>query len=391
MPDSTGATPACGDGEIQGDEVCDDGNDVAGDGCTECRASLTPYWVRTFGSAFEDDAALSVAARAGVTAVGGALAGDGGDGDVWIEVLDDEGNSAGRLLTGGTSNLPDMAFGVQVDDDGTIWATGVSNDTGAYADAFTHRITPTFEIAWTASRGTDATYDTGTGIVLAGGGGVFVGASLSVFGTNDAWIGRYDAEGNLVEEYFCDCGDVGILAGLAPSARGIRALAGQGLQRLLWGFDGPLADGPWSVPLAVDQYDVALDAMPNGETIVCGANAGGNDISLWVARFDVDGDEIWAVQHDLGDGDQTCRGVAVDGSDVFVAGSIREDDQSARGFVTRLDPAVGDLVRVEELVVDQSMDTRVLAVDVDDGVPVVVGAFAVDALDDDAFVARLVP
>ena len=64
--------------------------------------------------------------------------------------------------------------------------------------------------------------------------------------------------------------------------------------------------------------------------------------------------------------------------------------------MARFDPALGSLVLVEEIIVeeiivDDSAETRVLAVDIGDGVPAIGGAFAVDALDDDAFVARLVP
>jgi hypothetical protein len=74
-----------------------------------------------------------------------------------------------------------------------------------------------------------------------------------------------------------------------------------------------------------------------------------------------------------------------------LVGEIRESDSQAVGYAARIEASTGDLIGIQELVVESSVDTRVIGIDLAAGVPYVAGAYAVNATDDDAFVARLVP
>jgi hypothetical protein len=375
---------------IDGNEECDDGNDIPGDGCTDCRPSLSIEWLRTFGESPLPEAAFGVAARPGEIAVAGALASDADDTDVWIEVLDEAGVTQGRHLVGGTAN--DGTVEVRYGPEGVIWAAGVLDDGGAtQAQIDVRRLTPALEVDVTATFGVDAQPDRATGLGVVAGG-VVVGGVLGSAFANDAWFGRYDDEGTLVDSYTCDCGAFGGALDLATTATSARAVVIDGLEHELWGFDDGLGTGPsWRTTLDFTEPFAVLDVSATGDVIVCGGLGGANDIRVWLARFDSTGDEVWSITHDLGDGDHACQDVAIAPMRTVVVGSIRQDEDEAHGFVARFDTDTGELIDAADIVVDGSSDTRVLAVDVLGGVPIIAGTFAVDALDDDAFAARLVP
>jgi cysteine-rich repeat protein len=392
-PDTTtAAAPVCGDMQVDDGEDCDDGNDVEADGCTECRTSLTPQWVEIFGSDHPGEGAFAVAAAQDAVAVAGALAGDADNSDLWIEVLDDAGGQLGRVLVDGGANQPDAAIDVRFELGGGLWSTGAI-DAGAptQAQVDVRRLTGMLDTDWAEQVGADNQPDRGLGLALVEGGGVVAGWVGMGLGS-DAWIGRYDDEGMLLDQYQCDCGGFGLAIDVAALPNRMRALALDGLTGELWGFDDALATGPtWEVQFETAVAPNGLAMTLDGDTIVCGTITGGNDVAFWLARFDPSGDERWTATHDLGDGDQACRAVHAGGESAIAVGEIREDEDSARGLVARIDLSTGDLIGAQELVVEDSADTRVLGVDAAAGVPYVAGAYAVDAVDDNAFAARLVP
>lgn len=391
---SSGGAPVCGDGMPEGDEVCDDGNDVPADGCTGCRPSLTTEWVRPFGTDLDGEVAAALSGRTDQIVAAGMLGGDMGDGDLWIEVLDESGASMQRVLSGGMAGVNDAVIDVRVAVDGAIWTTGtVSDDAVALSQVDSRRYSPTFELDWVAKHGGDDVIDTGTGLGLLVPGSV-VGATLGNAFVSDAWFARYSLNGTVEDELFCDCGPFGGVMDLATGVAGARAAVSTEQGRQLWGFDGTLMAGPsWDADLSVtsDQPWLAIDVGAGGDTVVCSGRSGGNDVNVWVARFDSNGNELWTATHDLGDGDQACLDVVVGPSDILLAGMLREDATNARGLVARLETGTGDLLHSQELEIEGSDDTRVAAIDLVGGIPYIAGAFAMDDFDDDAFVARLVP
>lgn len=394
MPDtSSGATPMCGDGVPEGDEECDDGNEDPGDGCTACRTSLTVEWVRTFGTDLPDEVAASISGRTDQIVVAGMLGGDMGDGDLWLEVLDEAGESTHRILSGGMAGFNDAVVDVRFAADGGVWTTGtVTDDLTEQSQVDSRRYTPAFELDWVVKHGGDNVLDRGNGLGILVGGAI-VGATLGNAFASDAWLVRYTAGGSLDEEFLCDCGAFGGVIDVATGIAGTRAAVTTETGRELWGFDDAIAGGPsWSADIsASDQPSLAIDVGGGGDTIVCSSRAGGNDVSIWVARYDSNGDELWTLSHDLGDGDQGCLDVAVSANAIVLVGFVREDATNARGLVARLDPGTGDVVHSQELEIEGSADTRVVGIDLLGETPYVAGAYAVDDLDDDAFAARLVP
>lgn len=389
---SSGGLGSCGDGVVSGDELCDDANDTPADGCTACAPSLSIVWQRTFGSAAPVEGASAISVRDGSIAVGGALAGAGDDTDLWLEILDEAGESAGRLLIDGDADAEDRVVDVRYDGAGTLWTTGVRDDGGfPQLQMDTRAISPALEVTWSTTIGFDAMPDIPAGLGLLGDGAV-VGAVIGPSFATNAWFGHYDAAGAVDDSQVCDCGGSGAVVDLDTSETGVRGILVDGSGRELWGWAGGLSDGPpWQVPLDVTEPGVVLDVAPAGDTVVCGAVAGGNDVKLWLARFDASGDLLWSSTQDVGDGDQSCAGVVMAAETTLVVGSIREDEQTAVGVVARFDNGTGEPLLVRELVIEASADTRITAIDLRGDVPYVAGTYAVDALDDDAFVARLVP
>jgi cysteine-rich repeat protein len=390
--DATG-TPVCGDGEVQGDELCDDGNDMVGDGCTDCRPSLTIDWIETFGSSdVELEAAVAVVAAGNRLVVVGALGSTATDSDVWVEALDGRGVSFGRYLHDGPAHSDDVALDVRATLTGEVTiAAAVDHGAPEGLQIETTRLDPDLGVLWTNVRGTNSVVDRPSSIALVPGG-VIVGGLVD----GDAWLVRLDDDGNLLEERFADLTPPAAVLDLTTTTTEIRAaVLDAGLVRL-WGFavDTPLASVPtWDREMEVnDNTPVSIDISAAGDVHVCGTLVGeANDAELWIQRSDPTGDVVWTAAHDLGDGDAVCRGIRLSGPDVMLVGEIRESDSQAVGYAARAEASTGDLVDIQELVVESSVDTRVIGIDLASNVPYVVGAYAVNATDDNAFVARLVP
>jgi cysteine-rich repeat protein len=125
MPDDIGGSstgplpqPVCGDGMMEGDEACDDGNLLDADGCNgDCVVSGTPLWtVIENGPAGFDDYAYAVALLpSGDIVATGRSAGDAGD--VWMARFDPE--------TG--ANLRSWQYGNTFADEGRAIATDASS------------------------------------------------------------------------------------------------------------------------------------------------------------------------------------------------------------------------------------------------------------------------
>lgn len=392
-PDTTTAPTRCGDGEVQGDELCDDGNDMIGDGCSDCRPSLTVDWIETFGSAdVELEAAVAVIAAANRVVVAGTLGSTASDSDVWVEALDGRGISLSRYLHDGPAHTNDVAFDVRGTLTGEISVTAAVDHGGAEGlQIQTTRLDTDLGVEWTDVRGSNDAYDRPSSIALVPGG-VVVGGAIG----GDGWLGRFDDGGSLLEERLGSFAPPAAVLDISTSTTDIRAaILDAGLVRL-WGFavETPLASAPmWDRALDVNgSTPVSIDVSAAGDTHVCGTLVGqSNDAELFVQRLDPTGDVLWTAAHDLGDGDAVCRGTRLNALEIVLVGEIRESDTRAVGVVARLEATTGDLVLTQELEVESSTDTRVLGIDFAGSVPYVVGAYAVSATDDDAFVARLVP
>ncbi len=316
---TTTAGPACGDGEVQGDELCDDGNDRVADGCTDCRPSLTFDWIETFGSSdVELEAAVAVVAAANRLVVVGALGSTAMDSDVWVEALDGRGVSLGRYLHDGPAHTDDVAFDVRATLTGEVTvAASVDHGAPEGLQIQTTRLDADLGVVWTDVRGTNATIERPSSVALVPGGVIFGGLV-----DGDGWLARFDDDGNLLEERLAGLTPPAAILDVATTTTEVRAaVLDAGLVRL-WGFavDTPLASAPtWNREAEVNgSTPISIDISAAGDVQVCGTLVGGgNDAELWIQRSDPSGDVVWTASHDIGDGDAVCRGLRLNALDVI--------------------------------------------------------------------------
>jgi hypothetical protein len=136
--------------------------------------------------------------------------------DMWLVKVDAAGNIQWQKCLGGTAG--ETAYDLEITDDGGYMLAGqtASNDgdvtgnhataaSGATTDAWVVRLSPTGDILWQkcfGGSGNDAFYDiiqlpdhnfAAVGITNSSNGDV-----TQAFGSNDAWLVKFDAAGNLI-------------------------------------------------------------------------------------------------------------------------------------------------------------------------------------------------
>jgi len=159
-----------------------------------------------------------------------------GGSDMWLVKLDPSGHIQWQKCLGGTAN--ETAFDLEITDDGGYMLSGqtTSNDgdvtgnhataaSGATTDAWIVRLSPTGDILWQkcfGGSGNDALYDiielpdhnfAAVGITNSSDGDV-----SQAFGSNDAWLVKFDAAGNLIwQKSFGTAGnEYGVTLGIQP-------------------------------------------------------------------------------------------------------------------------------------------------------------------------------
>jgi formylglycine-generating enzyme required for sulfatase activity len=198
-------------------------------------------WARQFGTTKGDGAwGVSADGAGSVYAAGYTFGSLGGpnvfsDRDAFLSRFDDAGNLLwSRQL--GTSSQLDQAFGVTADKIGNVFITGET--TGDLAgpnvggnDAFVSKYDSTGNLIWTRQLGTSAD-DRGSGVSADGLGNVYVsgetGGDLSgnSFGNTDAFLGKYDSQGNLLWLRQAGTSDDDFGAGVSVDSSGSIYLAG---------------------------------------------------------------------------------------------------------------------------------------------------------------------
>lgn len=137
--------PECGNGVVEADEDCDDGNDLAGDGCTpQCRISGTPVWqVLEPGDAELDDTARAVALLAsGDLVVAGWWQTDA-DSAVGFYARYDESSGDRQWRNTYDSDSPyDDAHGITVNPANDIVVGGSSGTTAGGGQGWAHLVQP---------------------------------------------------------------------------------------------------------------------------------------------------------------------------------------------------------------------------------------------------------
>lgn len=287
-------------------------------------------WTRQFGSNRDEFGTAVSADQLGGVYVGGwtdgILAGSTPGTDAFLTKLDPAGT---RLWTRqfGTVNGFEQCFGVAANSFGYVFAAGVTSGNFAatnagpgYLDAFVSKYDAAGNVIWNRQFG-GAYEDEGKGVAtdsfgnvyLAGSTDVFVSASVGL--SEDAFVTKYDADGNLLWT---------------------RQLAGANTDR----NNATATDGTGNVYVA-------------GETAsdLIGTSAGGWDAFL--AKYDSAGNLLWARQFGT-EKTEGASGVAVDSSGfVYVTGTMSgaltgSTSEMEDGFVRKYDSA-GNLLWTKQL------------------------------------------
>ena len=339
----TTAGVACGNGRIEGDEECDDGNEVDGDGCNrDCVASGSVRWSLSHaGAAAADDRIGSIIIRStDIVAVG--REGVGGDEDRGLFLV---------ALLDGTLDDVIVESGPNDGYERPIGAVGIDDD----------------EI-------------------------VAVGRQHDAADNEVAWIARYDSD---LDPVWSVQGEPGVFNDVAYDGRSLLAVAGRAGATptrvgmlAIWDLDGV------DLEVVTDEIDpsrardvtfaggVPFVAATQGDwTTLCGGFNGivGSTSSSILPAY-----EIEAPNGNCSD----AQAITADGSDLIVAGfRTLGSGENRNGVVARLDSAQSETWIDVYDASEQSEEFEGVTV-APNGDIVAVGLSGNDAGDDFDFVAR---
>lgn len=340
---TTSATPSCGDGHIDPGETCDDGNDIAADGCNDdCETSGTPMWSLTEPAAVANDLAW----MGETLVIAGAAITDATGRDVLVTARDpDDGGELWRVVLDSGLGDDDVAWGVAAGSDAIV-VVG-SETTAAGLRAIVRGLDGTGNVTWNHAFDSLAD-DAWRAIDRDDAGTLWITGAIAGSGT----LATYDADGTerwtrglsgLAGTIGLDVAVAGSIAAVAGSLTG----DGEGTDLFARGFGGDgatlvaleRAGGPGDAGLAVARF-------ADADLLVAGVLTG----SPYAARFAAAGELRWENNAICGADDGAVHDAAIDGAGhIVLAGS-----HGPRGWLAKLDPDSGrrwcvDLDEVREV------------------------------------------
>lgn len=144
-PTTDGPGSECTDGVVDEGEVCDDGNDIDGDGCNnDCQSSGSVVWQRALGGTGGTFRAVATHARWGVVA-GGEVAGPAGADASFVRLtLDGEVEVQAAVFEGAQE---DRIRALAIDDMGRLFAVGEFDAVGPQSTGWLAEINMQGEVA----------------------------------------------------------------------------------------------------------------------------------------------------------------------------------------------------------------------------------------------------
>lgn len=264
-----------------------------------------------------------------------------GSSDTWVAKYDHQGNLLWNQQLG-TPEL-DRFQGLATDLNGDVYLAGSTLRTieGSFAidsDAWVAKYDSQGNLLWNQQLGSASNSESPTGVVTDSNGNLYIsGATRGTPGQggSSAWLIKYDNQGNLLWNQQLEASGAEDSAGIAIDNSGNLYLSGV--------TDGEFGDGDsdawiakydtegnllWDRQLGSPEYDysqvvttdsngnVYLSGGTNGA--IDGSNAGEND--AWVAKYDTDGNLLWTKQ--LGKvGNDSSEGLATDSEgNVYISG-----------------------------------------------------------------------
>lgn len=341
-PGSSGAPePVCGDGQVDDPELCDDGDDVDGNGCNvDCVPSGQLLWSTTHAGmlGFTDEGLGCDVDGTGSIYVVGLTALSAADEDLWLRKYAAGGEALWTQTYAGSAKLKDQGRGVVVDAAELVYAAGFANVLEQSNNSVVRKYAADGMPVWTKSfNGVASLGDIASAVVQTKTGDVLVGGATGVTDAgNDTWLRKYSAAGAVLwTRYYAGAGkghdETNALAvtddGGYFYAAGIESVVGEG--RNLWlakyDIDGNLL---WSRlyngAASKDDHLYAAVAMADGGVVVCGYETSvGIPWSSFLRRYDANGLVVWtevdAGPEELG---ALCYGLDRAGNgDILLAGA----------------------------------------------------------------------
>ncbi len=360
--------PHCGDATPNGEEICDDGNADNGDGCNvDCIVSGTPLMTLTYDSpSHESDSAHSVAvdSQGDFVVVGNETRNDLGQGvNAWLRKYTEEGSVIWtRTFNEALSNGNETARAVDIDADDNIAINGYVNrsDLGQSDNVLTQIYAPNGDLVESVEfNNAGDSLDWGHGVGFDAAGNVYAGGFEIRNDLGESYNVRalkYDASLNLqwstsynnvndgqdrCREFRTDSAGYGVCAGYE-----FRADLSEGFNHLVIKYD-PDGNEEWvrtsHNPLSAEDTLWAVAISDSGEVVAAGRELRsdlGQDYDIFVRKYDVDGNELWTATHNGdGDGGDFCEGVAIDGDgNVIAVGRETAGDGDVGTWVRKYDP-----------------------------------------------------
>jgi cysteine-rich repeat protein len=341
----------CGDGIDNGSEACDDGDEINGNGCNiDCGVSGQELWTDEYdsGLAVVDDTSRGITADADDNVlVVGRRGSSPTEGRAWLRKYDPDGNIDWTVTDNATAGSgTSWLWGVAVDSDNELAAVGYypsPNDSSS--DGYVAKYSDVGDLLWSdsfTSPGSsndfayDVTIDMTDRITLTGRS------------QDDITVRRYTADGgngwtDSVDGTAVDIGEdivansagdiivVGRISQAAGNRAWVRKYSSNGTEE-------------WTTVLTTDEdagsgYGVAVTSDDSIILVGSDANDLGSVVIPWVKRVTDAGDEDWTLQPSAGDvALDRAYAVGVDSQDAIVVGG--SSDTRLLAFV-KLD-AAGD-------------------------------------------------
>lgn len=324
----------CGDGIVEGIELCDDGNDVLGDRCRpDCTTPLVDGWTRYATGAARDIAVDALVDDDGTLYVLGMHESLGGY-DLWVRGYGDDGGETWHFTYGGALSALDEGLALAWHPSGDLLITGYET-TANDRDALVMRVaTGATEATWIdlydgpADAGAELANDIAFDIATdAEGNIVVVGSHRSV--GQQVWLRSYTADGDVRwnTEFRDDrFENMGAASAVVVNANGTLVVAGvtaDGQETFGW----LLSVGEGGEVIDFDTVDLVPNAMalaPDGNLLLAGSKeTAPGFFDLAVVHQTLAGEVLAQVEVDGGtaNADFARDVVVTDDGAIYVAGS----------------------------------------------------------------------
>lgn len=394
---TTGEPLACGNGDLDDPEECDDENTVSGDECTaECTIPYTVSWMDSHnGSASNADGASDVAVGpdGNIYVIGSERVTDEGS-NLWLQQYMPDGTLGWTVSFNGLFG-DDNGAGLAFFSDGDIGVVGISEGEFDGDDIFVARVDSEDQsIVWSATQdgpgmgpGDNDDFDFGNSISIVDDnvyitGGVRIGVQ-----DWDVFVGAYDSDGVEVwtATYAGEAGGDDRGRGIVVDGDGnvwVAASETDGDDArigLILGFDG--TDG-----MALDGETVSVDFVPagmamdaDGSVVIAGTSESqATFFDISVRKYDATWAESWTTVVDRGSDEYGYGvGIGTDGN-IYATGAARVSAPQVDAYVAALDADGNRLWAAIYGNVEAEFDDSFSAVaEVADGSIVAVGAESV--------------